>query len=209
MPFTLPDLPFDPHAFRPVLTMDSFSGHHQSHHGGVVNGSNEIIAGEPALQNKSLEEVIKLAAADPAKKKLLFNASQHWNHSLYWLSLATPGSSKPSPAVERLIARSFGDMAGFKAAFIDAAIGLYGSGWIWLVVSGETLSIEATSNADLPLLRDQHALITCDVWEHTYYIDYRNNRKTFATDFVDKLLNWDTVEERWEVRAGSLDKGYH
>lgn len=209
MPFTLPNLPFDPHAFGPVLTMDSFSGHHQSHHGGVVNGSNAIIAQEPALKDKSLEEVIKLAAADPTRKKLLFNASQHWNHSLYWLSLATPGSSKPSPAVERLIARSFGDLAGFKAAFIDAAIGLYGSGWIWLVADGDKLSIEATSNADLPLVRDQHALITCDVWEHTYYIDYRNNRKTFTTDFVDKLLNWETVEERLEVRGGSLDKGYH
>jgi len=207
MAFTLPDLPFDPHSFGPVLTADSFSGHHQSHHGGVVNGWNEIIAKEPTLAGKSLEEVIKLAAGDPAQKKLLFNASQHWNHSLYWLSLATPGSSEPSPAIKHLIDRSFGDMAGFKTAFIDAAIGLYGSGWIWLVAAGDKLAIEATSNADLPLVRDKHALITCDVWEHTYYIDYRNNRKTFATNFVDKLLNWSTVEERWEARGGSLDKG--
>jgi superoxide dismutase, Fe-Mn family len=207
MAFTLPDLPFDPHSFGPVLTVDSFSGHHQSHHGGVVNGSNEIIAKEPELKGKSLEEIIKLAASDPARKKLLFNASQHWNHSLYWLSLAAPGSSEPSPAVERLMDRSFGDVSGFKAAFVDAAIGLYGSGWIWLVADGDKLAIEATSNADLPLIRDKHALITCDVWEHTYYIDYRNNRKTFAIDFVDKLLNWSTVEERFEARGGSLDKG--
>ena len=207
MAFTLPDLPFDPHSFGPVLTADSFSGHHQSHHGGVVNGSNEIIAKEPALAGKSLEEVIKLAAGDPAQKKLLFNASQHWNHRLYWLSLATPGSSEPSPTMKRLIDRSFGDLAGFKTAFVDAAIGLYGSGWVWLVAAGDKIAIEATSNADLPLVRDKHALITCDVWEHTYYIDYRNNRKTFATNFVDKLLNWSTVEERWEAREGSLDKG--
>ena len=207
MPFTLPDLPFDPHSFGPVLTADSFSGHHQSHHGGVVNGSNEIIANEPALKGKSLEEVIKLAAGDPSRKKLLFNASQHWNHSLYWLSLATPGSSEPSSAVERLIDRSFGDMDGFKTTFVNAATGLYGSGWIWLIVDGDQLAIEATSNADLPLVRDKHALITCDVWEHSYYIDYRNNRKTFTSNFVDKLLNWNTVEERLETRGRSLDNG--
>ena len=207
MAFTLPDLPFDPHSFGPVLTADSFSGHHQSHHGGVVAGSNEIIAKDPSLAGRPLEEVIKLAAGDPARKKLLFNASQHWNHSLYWLSLATPGSSEAAPAVKRLIDRSFGDMPGFKTAFVDAAVGLYGSGWIWLVADDDKLSIEATSNADLPLVRDKHALITCDVWEHTYYIDYRNNRKTFATNFVDKLINWATVEERWEAREGSLDQG--
>ena len=85
--------------------------------------------------------------------------------------------------------------------------GLYGSGWIWLIVDGDQLAIEATSNADLPLVRDKHALITCDVWEHTYYIDYRNNRKTFTSNFVDKLLNWNTVEERLETRGRSLDNG--
>jgi superoxide dismutase, Fe-Mn family len=207
MPFTLPDLPFDPNAFAPVLTAESFSGHHQSHHGGVVKGANEIVAGEPELDGKSLEDVIRWAAARPARKKLLFNASQHWNHSLYWLSLAMPGSTEPAPAVAHLIEKSFSGMAGFKAAFVDAATGLYGSGWIWLVAEGDKLAIDATGNADLPLVRDRHALITCDVWEHTYYIDYRNNRKTFATNFVDKLLNWDTVEERLEVRDGSLDKG--
>lgn len=207
MPFTLPDLPFDPHAFDPVLTAESFWGHHQSHHGGVVKGANDIVANEPALAGRPLEAVIKLAAGDPARKKLLFNASQHWNHSLYWLSLSTPGSTEPTPAVEHLIDRSFTDMAGFKAAFVDAAVGLYGSGWIWLVTDGDKLAIDATGNADLPLVRERHALITCDVWEHTYYIDYRNNRKTFATNFVDKLLNWNTVEERLEAHDVSLDKG--
>jgi Fe-Mn family superoxide dismutase len=207
MAFSLPALPFDPHAFGPVLTAESFFGHHQSHHGGVVSNSNNIIAQEPKLQGRPLEEVIKLAAANPTHSKLLFNASQHWNHSLYWLSLSTPGSTEPSAAVRRLIARSFGDISAFKAKFVDAALGLYGSGWVWLVADADRLVIEATSNADLPLVRDKHALITCDVWEHTYYIDYRNNRKTFAIDFVDKLLNWKTLEERLAVRDRSFDEG--
>lgn len=207
MAFTLPDLPFDPTEFGPVLTSQSFEGHHQSHHGGVVKGSNDIMAKEPVLQGKSLEDVIKLAAADPTQENLLFNASQHWNHSLYWLSLAPPRSTRPSPAVGNLISRSFGDMPGFKKAFIDAAVGRVGSGWIWLVADGDKLAIDATINADLPLVRDRHALITCDVWEHTYYLDYRNNRKTFVEVFVDQLLNWDTVEKRLEAPSDSLDKG--
>jgi Fe-Mn family superoxide dismutase len=123
------------------------------------------------------------------------------------LSLSTPGSTEPSAVVRRLIARSFGDITAFKAKFVDAAIGLYGSGWVWLVADADRLVIEATANADLPLVRDKHALITCDVWEHTYYIDYRNNRKTFAIDFVDKLLNWKTLEERLDVRDRSFDEG--
>ena len=207
MPFTLPNLPFDPDAFAPVLTGQSFEGHHQSHHGGVVKGSNAIRAKESALQGKSLEEVIKFAAADPKQDKLLFNASQHWNHSLYWLSLAPPGATRPSHAVEGLVDRSFGDLPGFKKAFVDAAMNRVGSGWIWLVADGDRLAIDATINADLPLVRDRHALITCDVWEHTYYLDYRNNRKTFVETFVDRLLNWDTVEKRLDAPGESLDKG--
>ncbi len=207
MSFSLPDLPFDPADFGPVLTTQSFEGHHQSHHGGVVKGSNDIIAKEPALQGKSLEAVIKLAALDAKHENLLFNASQHWNHSLYWLSLAPPNSTRPSPPVEKLVNRSFGDMAGFKKAFVEAAVGRVGSGWIWLVADGEKLAIDATLNADLPLVRDRHALIACDVWEHTYYLDYRNNRKAFVEDFVGRLLNWDTVEQRLEAPGESLDKG--
>jgi superoxide dismutase, Fe-Mn family len=206
MPFTLPALPFDPAEFGPVLTTQSFDGHHESHHGGVVKGSNDIMSNEPAFAGKSLEAVIKLAAADPKQGKLLFNASQHWNHSLYWLSLAPPRSSKPSPAVEGLINRSFGDMPGFKKAFVDAAMNRVGSGWIWLVAEDDKLSIDATINADLPLVKDRHALITCDVWEHTYYLDYRNNRKTFVELFVDQLLNWETVEKRLDAPGESLDK---
>jgi superoxide dismutase, Fe-Mn family len=207
MSFTLPDLPFDPAEFAPILTLKSFDGHHQSHHGGVVKGTNDIVSKEPPLQGKSLEEVIKLAAADPNKGNLLFNASQHWNHSLYWLSLAPPRSTRPSTAVEKLINRSFGDIPAFKKAFVDAAMARVGSGWIWLVAEGDKLAIDATINADLPLVKDRHALITCDVWEHTYYLDYQNNRKSFAEIFVDQLVNWDTVEKRLDAPGGSLDNG--
>lgn len=207
MAFSLPALPFAPDSLLPTLSVESFSYHHGKHHGSVVTGTNDIVAKDERLQGKSLEDVIRFAAADPTQSKLLFNASQHWNHSLFWLSLSKPGSTQPSAAVKRLIDRSFGDMDGFKKAFVDACLARIGSGWVWLVQDGDKLAIESTINYDLPLVRGKHALATCDVWEHTYYIDYRNDRKTFANIFVDDLLNWDTVEKRLASPDESLDLG--
>ena len=207
MSFSLPALPFPADSLMPILSVESFSYHHGKHHGSVVTGTNDIVVKDTKLQGKSLEDVIRFAAADPSQSKLLFNASQHWNHSLFWLSLSPPGSTKPSEAVKRLIDQSFGDMAGFKKAFVDACLARIGSGWVWLVQDGDKLSIESTINYDLPLVRGKQALATCDVWEHTYYIDYRNDRKTFASTFVDELLNWNTIEKRLESPSESLDLG--
>lgn len=207
MAFSLPPLAFEPDALSPILSAESFTYHYGKHHAGVVAGSNDIVLNTPALQGKSLEDVIRFAASDLTQDKLLFNASQHWNHSFFWLSLSTPGSTKPSAAVKHLIDQSFGSMDGFKQAFLDMALNRIGSGWIWLVQQGDKLTIESTINYDLPLVRGKHTLATCDVWEHTYYIDYRNNRKAFVDKFVNELLNWNTVEKRLEMPEESLDLG--
>jgi Fe-Mn family superoxide dismutase len=205
--FSLPNLPFEPKAMAPILSEESFAYHHGKHHAGVVAGTNAIVEQRPVLQGKSLEEIIIYAAADPAQDTLLFNASQHWNHSLYWLSLSPPGSTRPSSRVLAMIEDSFGDMAGFKAAFVDASVKRIGSGWTWLIAEDGKLAIETTINYDVPLIRGKHVLVTCDVWEHTYYIDYRNNRKGFIEIFVDQLLNWDTIDHRLKFPDESLDPG--
>jgi Fe-Mn family superoxide dismutase len=207
MSFNLPELPFEIKDLAPILSKESFDYHHGKHHGGVVAGSNAIVKTMPELQGKSLEEVMLFAASDSDYDTLLFNAAQHWNHSLYWLSLSPPKSTEPSRAMTALIDASFGDMAGFKTAFVDACVKRIGSGWTWLVADSDKLSIETTINYDVPLVRGKHLLATCDVWEHTYYLDYRNDRKTFAQIFVDQLLNWNTVEQRLNAPNGSLDPG--
>jgi Fe-Mn family superoxide dismutase len=207
MAFKLPALKFDPGALAPALSAESFSFHHGKHHQAYITVANEIVAATPALQGKSIEEVTKIAAADPALKKLFNNAGQHFNHSLYWLSLANPGTVKPSAAIAKLIDASFGDFAGFKTAFVNAGIGQFGSGWVWLVADGDKLAITTTGNAETPLTAGKNTLAVCDVWEHAYYIDYRNNRKGFIETFVDQLIDWSFVEQRLEAPGQSLDTG--
>ncbi len=206
MAFKLPALKFDPAALAPALSAESFSYHHGKHHQAYITVANEIVAATPALQGKSIEEVTKIAAADPAAKKLFNNAGQHFNHSLYWLSLSTPGSTKPSAAVSGLIDKGFGDFAAFKTAFVTAALGQFGSGWVWLTKDGDKLAISTTGNAETPLTAGKNPLAVMDVWEHAYYIDYRNNRKGFAETFIDSLIDWSFVEKRIEDTT-SLDAG--
>lgn len=206
MAFKLPALKFDPGALAPALSAESFSYHHGKHHQAYITVANEIVAATPALAGKSIEEVVKIAAADPAGKKLFNNAGQHYNHTLYWLSLSTPGSTKPSAAISSLIDKSFGDFAGFKTAFTTAALGQFGSGWVWLLKEGDKLAITTTGNAETPLTAGKNPLAVMDVWEHAYYIDYRNNRKGFAETFVDSLIDWSFVESRIED-VSTLDAG--
>lgn len=211
MAFNLPAVSFDFDAFSPVLTRASFESHYHSHHASVLEGTNALVADDRALQGRSIEEVIQIAAREsgqnPARQALLFNASQHWNHSLYWLSLSAPNSSRPSQRVRDLIDRSFGSYAAFEDAFVKSALGRIGSGWVWIVKDGDKLAIESTGNYDTPVAHGRHALITCDVWEHTYYLDYKNNRKVFVRNFLEQLINWDTLEARFDDEQSSLDPG--
>ena len=149
----------------------------------------KLIAGTP-LDGKSLEEIITAAAADPAQKKLFNNAAQAWNHVFYWNSLS-PKQQAPSGKLLDAINRDFGDVASLNTKLQEASVGQFGSGWAWLVSENGKLQVASTGNADLPLIHGQTPLLTIDVWEHAYYLDYQNKRADYAKALVEKALNWD------------------
>ena len=207
MSFTLPALDFDPAALSPFLSAESFTYHHGKHHATYVRVLNELTA-NAELTNDGLEKLILEVTGVDDKKKIFNNAGQHWNHTLFWQSLSPPNSCKPSTSILKLLEQSFGGFDNFAMQFTSAAIGQFGSGWAWLVADKDNkLSIETTANADLPLAKGRHALLTVDVWEHAYYIDKRNDRKGFVEDFITKLANWDNVTRRLDSRANIFEKG--
>ena len=148
-----------------------------------------MLEGTPE-ESKSLEEII--LAAEPGKK--FNNAAQVWNHNLYWTSIAPGGGGAPSGAAGDAVQAAFGGYDKFREEFKTAATGQFGSGWTWLTLDSGKLAISATSNADLPMKHGQTAVLTCDVWEHAYYIDYRNKRPDYVDTFLDHLINWKLVE---------------
>jgi Fe-Mn family superoxide dismutase len=186
----LPPLPFAQDALEPYISAKTLSFHYGKHHQTYVDNLNKLIAGTPAAA-QPLETIIKESAGAADKAGLFNNAAQVWNHTFFWNSMKAGGGGKPTGRMLELIAKSFGDFDKFKAAFVDAALTQFGSGWAWLVQDGEALKIVKTSNADTPLAHGQTALLTCDVWEHAYYLDYQNRRKDFVEAFVDHLANWE------------------
>lgn len=187
MPFTLPELPYSLDALAPYLSKETLEFHYGKHHQTYVNNLNKLIDGKPEAM-KSLEEIIKTA-----KGAVYNNAAQIWNHTFYWNSLKPQGGGLPTGAIADAINHSFGNFEEFKTLFTNMAIGLFGSGWVWLVKDSDgTLGIEAMSNAGNPLTNEQAPLLTCDVWEHAYYIDYRNARAKYVEAFWN-LINWDFV----------------
>jgi len=194
MAFELPSLPFAIDALEPHISARTFEFHHGKHHAAYVTNLNNLTK-DTDLASKSLEEVIKVAAADlPAKQGIFNNAAQVWNHTFFWNCLKKGGGGKPGA---KLLARIEADLGGFdkfKEDFKAAAVGQFGSGWAWLVLDGGKLKITKTANADLPLAHGQKALLTVDVWEHAYYLDWQNRRPDFVQCFLDNLVNWDFVE---------------
>ncbi|NPD26669.1 superoxide dismutase [Corallococcus sp. AB004] len=189
MPFTLPDLPYKKDALAPHMSQETLEFHHDKHHAAYVNKLNELTAGKPEA-SKSLEEVI-LSSDGP----VFNNAAQVWNHTFFWNCMKPAGGGKPTGDIAAAIDRDFGSYDEFKKQFTEAAITQFGSGWAWLVKDGNKLSIMKTSNADLPLKHGKKALLTIDVWEHAYYIDFRNLRPKFIETFLNSLVNWDFVNE--------------
>jgi len=185
MPFTLPVLPFEKSALAPAMSAETFDFHHGKHHQAYVDNLNKLIDGKPEAQ-MPLEEII-LAASGP----LFNNAAQVWNHSFFWNSLKPRGGGEPSGALAEAVKRDFGSFAKLKEEFAAAATTLFGSGWAWLVLDGGKLKVVQTFNAEPPMKRKQAALLTLDVWEHAYYIDYRNARAKYVAAFLDGLANWD------------------
>ncbi|TVR42955.1 MAG: superoxide dismutase [Fe] [Planctomycetota bacterium] len=189
MAFTLPELPYAKDALAPHISAETLEYHHGKHHNAYVTKLNELIQGG-AHADASLEDIIK--AADGG----LFNqAAQVWNHTFYWHCMKPAGGGAPAGALATAIDGAFGSFDTFKKQFAEAALTQFGSGWAWLVVKDGKLAISKTANADTPLKHGEKALLTIDVWEHAYYIDFRNARPNYVSTFMDHLVNWDFVAE--------------
>lgn len=190
--FTLPELPYTLDALAPVMSRETLEYHHGKHHKAYVDKLNELTASGP-FHGLDLETIIRKTAGD-AEHRVLFNqAGQHWNHSFFWLSMKPNGGGAMPAALEARIVKDFGSVAQFREAFKAACVSQFGSGWGWLAYDGEKLIISKTANADTPLTQGHTALLTCDVWEHAYYIDYRNMRPNYVEAFLDTLVDWDRV----------------
>jgi Fe-Mn family superoxide dismutase len=189
MVFELPPLPYAANALEPHISANTLGFHHGKHHNAYVTNLNNLLKDSP-LAGKSLEDVIQAVAGDAGKAGIFNNAAQVWNHTFYWNSMK-PGGGTPSGKLAEKIAADFGSFDKFKEEFKAAAVGQFGSGWAWLVEEKGKLKVTKTANADLPLVHGQKALLTCDVWEHAYYLDYQNRRPDYVQTFLDKLANWD------------------
>lgn len=189
--FALPALPYEEKALEPMISARTLSFHHGRHHAGYVTKLNELVEGSP-YAGRPLDEVVMRAAGDPAAKTVFNNAAQAWNHDFYWRSMRPRGGGTPSGALRDTIERDFGGVAEFRTAFAKAAAGVFGSGWAWLLVGQDgTLKIATTEDADTPIVRGETPLLTIDVWEHAYYLDYQNQRADYIAAWLENLVNWD------------------
>jgi len=194
MPFTLPDLPYPKDALAPHISAETLEYHHGKHHAAYVTNLNKLLEGKPEA-SRSLEEVI--LGSDGG---VFNNAAQVWNHTFYWNCMKPNGGGRPTGELADAITRDFGSFERFREEFANAAATQFGSGWAWLVLEKGKLAVTKTGNADLPLKHGQKALLTIDVWEHAYYIDFRNARPKYIDTFLEKLVNWDFVLQNLKGR---------
>lgn len=194
MAFELPKLPYSQDALQPVISAQTISFHYGKHHAAYVAKLNELVKGGP-LEDKSLDEIIKTSANDPNQAALFNNAAQVWNHTFFWNCLKPNGGSAPSGRLADKIKAAFGSLEKLKEEIKNAAVSQFGSGWAWLIDDNGTLKVTKTANAQNPLSLGQKALLTVDVWEHAYYLDYQNRRPDFVQTVLDKVINWDFVSE--------------
>jgi len=192
MAFELPPLPYPEAALEPYYSAKTFSFHHAKHHKAYVDNLNKLIAGTE-LEGKSLEEIIVAVAKDPARAGVFNNAAQVWNHTFFWNCMTPGGGGRPTGKLAQLIDETFGSYEKFAEQFKAAAVGRFGSGWGWLVLDNGALKIVSTPNAENPMIQNQIPLLTVDVWEHAYYLDYQNRRPDFVQAFLDNLVNWHFV----------------
>jgi Fe-Mn family superoxide dismutase len=201
MAFEPPDLPYAHNALADGgMSEETLQYHHDLHHKAYVDNGNKLLAGS-GLEGSSLEEVVVATYNSADKAGLFNNASQHWNHMQFWQMMGPNGRAMPS-ALEARIKDAFGSTDAFKEQFTAAGVGQFGSGWCWLVKEGDGLKVTKTPNGVNPLCFGQTALLGCDVWEHSYYIDFRNKRPVYLANFLDKLVNWENVAERLANAGG-------
>jgi Fe-Mn family superoxide dismutase len=196
----LPPLPFAQDALAPVISAETLSFHYGKHHKAYVDNLNKLVAGTD-MSETPLEALIKAVAGKPDKAGVFNNAAQVWNHTFFWNSMKPGGGGAPTGAVAKAIDASFGSYENFKKEFSNAAMTQFGSGWAWLVADKGQLKLVKTPNAETPLTTGQTALLTVDVWEHAYYLDYQNRRADFVAAVIDKLLNWEFANANL-ARAG-------
>lgn len=194
MAFELPPLPYPADALEPHMSAQTFSFHHGKHHKAYVDNLNKLIAGTD-LENKPLEEIIRRTANDPGKVGVFNNGAQVWNHTFYWHCMKPDGGGQPTGDLAGMLDQAFGGYQGFVEQFKGTSVGRFGSGWGWLVLENGELKVVSTQNADNPLTKNQVPLLTVDVWEHAYYLDYQNRRPDFVQSFLDHMVNWEFVAE--------------
>ncbi len=193
-PFELPTLPYPEGALAPIISANTLRFHHGKHHMAYIAKVNELVPGTE-FEGQTLERIILAVSGQADRAELFNNAAQAWNHAFYWRSMSPKGGGRPPAELATMIDAAFGSFDAFKQQFSAAAVSQFGSGWAWLVRGGAALKIVKTSNAQSPLTKGEVPLLTIDVWEHAYYLDYQNRRPDYVQAVTDKLLNWEFAAE--------------
>jgi Fe-Mn family superoxide dismutase len=204
MAFALPPLPFAKNALEPYMSAKTLEFHHGKHHQAYVDTLNRLTEGKPEA-DMTLEELIVATHHDDTRTTIFNNAAQVWNHTFFWNCLKKEGGGEPADDLKKAIDRDFGRFDNFAKEFKEAATTQFGSGWAWLVLDAGKLKVIKTANAINPVAGGQTALLTCDVWEHAYYLDYQNRRPDFVQTFLEHLVNWDFAAEN--LKAASEPAG--
>jgi Fe-Mn family superoxide dismutase len=209
MAFELPPLPYAEDALEPHMSKRTISFHYGKHHKGYVDKLNGLVEGT-GFADKPLEDVIRDSARSPEHAGIFNNAAQVWNHTFFWEGMRPDGGGTPeardAAPLAKLIDQQFGDFAAFKEQFVKASVDRFGSGYSWLILDGDGLAIISTANAETPIVDGAVPLLNCDVWEHAYYLDYQNARPDFVQIFLDKLVDWQSVNQRLADAAPELAK---
>jgi len=192
MAIQLIDLPYTKEALSPFISPNTLDFHHGKHHKTYVENVNKLIVGTD-MENDTLETIIKKTSGDAAKMGIFNNAAQVWNHAFYWQCMKPNGGGNPSGPISNKIKATWGNYDKFVEEFRNAGVTQFGSGWAWLVLDKDDLKIAKTANADTPIADGMKPLLTVDVWEHAYYLDYQNRRADYLTAFIEKLIHWDFV----------------
>ena len=195
MTLTLPKLDYSTDALSPIMSEETLDLHHGKHHQTYITNLNNFIK-DTEMSKMSLEDIISGSSKDKTKIGIFNNASQHWNHNLFWKCMKPSGGGQLPPKLEKRLISDFGSVDEFKKDFKQAGITQFGSGWCWLSIYNGKLVVTKTANAANPLIENMKPILGCDVWEHSYYIDYRNRRPEYLDKFMDKLINWEFVESQ-------------
>ncbi|MCE5243496.1 MAG: superoxide dismutase [Syntrophobacteraceae bacterium] len=192
MSITLPDLPYEKNALEPYISARTLEFHHDKHHKAYVDNGSKLIAGTD-LADLEAEAIVRKVVGDASKAGIFNNVAQAWNHSFFWKCLKPNGGGQPTGPIAQKIAADFGSYEKFAEELKNAGVTQFGSGWAWLVLKDGKLQVTKTANADTPVAHGLKPLLTIDVWEHAYYLDYQNRRPDFLSTVIEKLINWDFV----------------